>query len=263
MNHDEASLLASGFALDVLDAAERMPFEAHLSGCAICQAEVADLERVTAGLGQVEAVAPPASLKDRVMAGATKAAPGRAVINPGQVVAMPLPGRPASITTRAPVSRGPSWLSLAAAALVAVGLGLYAGSLRSQLGDAVQTISDYATRLEGVRDQLAAERLNSARLINTVNVLRAPDIIKVNLAGRADAPAATGRVYISASRGMVFETEQMPVLPAGKVYQLWIITGQQGTLPVSAGHLQRGRQRHVLDDGPAAGRGDVNQRSSP
>ena len=133
------------------------------------------------------------------------------------------------------MSRRPGWLPLAASLAVAAWLGIYAASLRSQLGEANRTLGQYANRVDGLRDQLASERLSAARLVNTVNVLRAPDIIKVTLSGRGAATAATGRVYISATRGMVFEAEQMPVLPAGKVYQLWIIPPGQGTLPVSAG----------------------------
>jgi anti-sigma-K factor RskA len=240
MTHDEAVLLVAAYALDALDAAERAPFEGHVASCALCQREFAELQRVTVGLGlSGGAVEPPPDLKARVLARAVaerqatpKAAPQQP-LSSATVVQLPL--GPTRSAANPPAPRSPSWLALAASVVLAIGLGTYAMSLRSRLSDADRMIGEYSARLETVRDQLASERLRATRLANTINVLGAPDIVKVTLRGQADAPAAVGRAYISASRGMIFETEQLPVLPAGKVYQLWVIPGEKGKLPVSAG----------------------------
>jgi len=231
MGHDDATMLVAAYVVGAIDADERASFEMHLLTCVSCRDEVAVMERVTIGFVEADAAAPPAALRDRILANATTVRPARAKLCAADVVSLPLPGRRRT-PPPVPVSPHPGWLALAALLVASVGLAVYAVSLRSQLDQAGRTIGQYATRVDTLRDQLASERLNAARL---VNVLRAPDAIKVDLSGRDAAKAATGRAYISASRGMVFEAEQMPILPAGKIYQLWIVAAGQGTLPVSAG----------------------------
>jgi anti-sigma-K factor RskA len=60
--------LAGAYALDALDDDERSAFEAHLSGCADCTAEVEGFIATAALLGSASAQTPPPSLRDRIMA---------------------------------------------------------------------------------------------------------------------------------------------------------------------------------------------------
>jgi len=60
--------LAGPYALDALDAAERVRFERHLRRCATCQAEVRGFAAVAASLGLAAATTPPPGLKGRVLA---------------------------------------------------------------------------------------------------------------------------------------------------------------------------------------------------
>lgn len=65
-------------------------------------------------------------------------------------------------------------------------------------------------------------------------VLAAPDLARIDLAGQPAAPAASARALWSRTRGMVFTASNLPPLPAGRVYQVWVVAGPA---PISAGLL--------------------------
>ena len=60
--------LSGAYALDALDPDERAEFEKHLADCGICRAEVDSLREAAAGLADLVEVAPPAGLRERVLA---------------------------------------------------------------------------------------------------------------------------------------------------------------------------------------------------
>lgn len=98
------------------------------------------------------------------------------------------------------------WLWAAASVLCAVGLAMYAAQQRGRVA-----------RLEAV--------------------LAASDLVRVELAGQTIAPRASARAFWSRSRGLVFTASNLPPLPAGRTYQLWIVTAQ---MPIGAGLLRPG-----------------------
>jgi hypothetical protein len=61
--------LSGAYAVDALDDIERAQFERHLAECDSCRAEVDSLREASAMLAETAAVAPPAALRDRVLAG--------------------------------------------------------------------------------------------------------------------------------------------------------------------------------------------------
>jgi anti-sigma-K factor RskA len=63
-------------------------------------------------------------------------------------------------------------------------------------------------------------------------VLAASDLTRVDLQGAPAAPQAAGRALWSRQSGMVFAANNLPPLPAGKIYQVWLVAGGP---PVSAG----------------------------
>jgi anti-sigma-K factor RskA len=65
-------------------------------------------------------------------------------------------------------------------------------------------------------------------------VLAATDLARIDLAGQTTAPAAHGRALWSRNRGMVFIASNMPPLPDGRVYQVWVVTA---SARISAGLL--------------------------
>lgn len=225
LSHDTAVELVAAYALDALDAAERPAFEAHLALCVACQREVAACRAVTVAMAtSVDPLEPPPALRARALAGAT-AGPQRA-----RAMAPAPPGSTATPT----VSRSHwAWLAAAAGVILAVGSAMYASSLKFQLDETRSQLRQSSSQVSTLRDQLAEARTIAARLLNAVNVMGAGDMIKITLRGQGAAAAAAGTAYLSASKGANIDLEGLPVLPAGKIYQLWLIP--KGQVPVSGG----------------------------
>jgi len=59
---------AGSYALNALDSAELVEFEAHLATCPVCQSEVAELCETAAQLSLLSLAAPPPSLRDTILA---------------------------------------------------------------------------------------------------------------------------------------------------------------------------------------------------
>jgi anti-sigma-K factor RskA len=59
-------------------------------------------------------------------------------------------------------------------------------------------------------------------------------VARVDLAGQPIAPSASARAYWSRAHGLVFSGNNLPQLPAGRTYQLWVVTA---SAPISAGLL--------------------------
>jgi anti-sigma factor RsiW len=201
MTHDELTDALPAYALDALDALERAAVEAHLSGCEACRAELRVLYRVADGIGlEATPVSPPASLKTRVLG----SIPARATDSLDAWRQLPRAAQPSP-----EAGRRRSWLMpLAAAAAVA----LAAWSLQ------------YANSL----------RMENERLQQVQRVMAAPDVLRVELKTQTQIAGAQARAFWSRSAGLVLVAEGLPALPAGRVYQLWTITGTAAT---SAGLL--------------------------
>jgi anti-sigma-K factor RskA len=220
--HEEFEAVTASYALDVLDPAERAAFEAHLQTCDQCQADVAEFRRVTAALGlATDPVAPPASLRARTLAAV------------GGSTAASTPPRVASAP---PFNFG--WLAAAAALVLAAATGLYAWSLRSQNATLRQMAADASSQADRLRAEVARMRSESVRLTRTVDVLAAPDVLRVDLSGTPGASAATGRAFWSGAHGLLFSADRLPALAQGRVYQLWIVLPNRA--PISAGLLNVG-----------------------
>jgi len=194
--HDELKALAAGYVLGSLDADDRRAFEAHLAGCAECTAEVASLGPVMSALAStVPQVTPSADVRRRVLGGASPSG------SPGE--------RPGYARPLAALS----WLAMAAAILIAIGVGVYAVRLQRQV-----------VNLQARFDAAQA----------TTAVLAAPDLARIDLQGQPAAPDARARALWSRSRGLVFTAANLPPAPAGKNYQVWVVTAEA---PISAGLL--------------------------
>ena len=213
VNHDALRDVCGLYALDALTGVERAEFEAHLQTCDECRAEVRALAPVADGLlGAVPVLEPPANLRARVLGNVTGSMP---------VARAPEPPR----------TRVASWsffagLAAAAALVAAAGLGVYAGQLRTRVTDLEARLQEATLRASAAERQIADARQTAAEAQSTVAVLAAPDLARVDLAGQPPASQASGRAFVSRSRGVVFTASNLPALPAGKVYQLWVVTPQ-------------------------------------
>ncbi|HXT68670.1 MAG TPA: anti-sigma factor [Vicinamibacterales bacterium] len=222
MTHEEIKDLLPAYALGALDADEQREVSAHVATCAECAAEAGALGRVVEGIGLDAApVTPPPALKGRVLARIEQEREGR----------VPSLARMPVTPSQAPAAR-PFWahgLALAASLALAVGASAYAWALRSEIstlrGDVAAT-SEEAAKLRG---ELASLRRNWVEVTRAMDVLRAPDMLKVDLKGQAPAPGSTGRAFWSRSAGLTFTADNLPALPPGRVYQLWSIKGSVAT----------------------------------
>jgi anti-sigma-K factor RskA len=214
--HGDVKDDASAYALGVLDPDDRASFEAHLAGCDECAAEVRSLRRVATALaGTVSQPIPPPALRRRVLDSlATRPAIGGM-------------SRTAERLQR-------TWLPLAAALIVAVGAGTYAARLQTRVADLEAQLQQARVQASTADRAEADARRVSAELQLSMGVLAAPDLVRIDLAGQPAAPQARGRALWSRARGMVFTAFALPPPPAGRVYQVWVVT-QPG--PVSAGLL--------------------------
>jgi anti-sigma-K factor RskA len=221
--HDDLRELAAGYVLGALGADERRRFEAHLAACDECAAEVRSLGPVVAGLAEaVPYREAPAYLRQRVLA----------IAGGGAGPARPADIPPGAVLHDVP-SRAPVWMAVAAsiAALVVAGYSL---QLRGRVETLEGRLRDAETRATEAQAGLAVAERAAARAHTTLAVLAAPDLARVELTSQPMAATARGRAFWSRSRGLVFTAANLPPLPVGRTYQLWIVTAQA---PISAGLL--------------------------
>jgi anti-sigma-K factor RskA len=245
--HDELRQQASLYVLGALTAEERTLFEAHLTACTECAEEARAFAAVPDALARaVPQIDPPPALRERVV---------RAVGGSGT-------GAPHASSTiagdaRAPISQGrrsslAPWLAAAAGVLLAVGLGANTLRLQTRIGDLETRLRNAILRADASEGQIAEARRAVADAETRVTLLAAPDLTRVDLAGQPVAPQAAGRAYWSRSRGLMFTASDLPALGPGRVYQLWILAGNDP--PISNRWLLRpdaaGRVA-VLFDTPA------------
>jgi anti-sigma-K factor RskA len=231
--HSAFEEMVAAYAVGALDVDDRRAFEAHLATCKQCAAELAALRKVTTGLAMsVEPAAPPADLKARTIARATGQPQAHR-----QTTAQPA-APPVSIVHVAE-KRGLSslaWLAAAAAILVAVGAGVYAWSLRSELTAVRQLANDAATDATRLRAQLLSVRQESAKMAAILGVLAAPDVVRVDLKGQGELATATALVYWSAAHGVLLQSgANLPALDRDHVLELWVVPPGADAKPLAAG----------------------------
>lgn len=231
MTHTLFEESVAAYAVGALDADERRAFEAHLASCPKCAAELAELRRVTTGLAMsVERVAPPAGLKARTIA--------RATGQPQAKITRDAPAPPVAIVHTEPsrASMSLAWLAAAAGIAAAIGLGVYAWSLRSQLSSIQQVAAQATTQADRLRAELVTSRQESARMAQTLGILGAPDVVRVELKGQGDLTTASAQVYWSATRGLlVLNASNLPAIDRDRVFELWAVPPGASAAPLAAG----------------------------
>jgi anti-sigma-K factor RskA len=193
--------LTAGYALDALDPEEREEYERHLAGCERCQEELAAFWEVTGALALAsDGPAPPPGLRERILEAARA--------EPQTVVSL----------REARRHRRPRVLTAVAAiaAVVAIGLGIYAISLDNQLDDAQSALSK--------QEDIAA-------------VLADPSATSVAMA------SGSGRLIVANDGSAVLVLDDLAAVPDGKTYQAWVV---EGSTPASAGTFGESDGRAVV-----------------
>ena len=216
--HDDLVVLAPAYVLGALDADERRTFESHLAQCDTCVSEVRSLRRVTDGLAQsAPQVTPPAALRARVLN----------AVGVQDTRAHDPSVRPTGVMT--------NWLAYAACVAIATGAALYAMNLRSRIENLEARLDAAQERLSAADQAVIGSRQVAFEMQSAMAVMAAADLLRVDLQGAPAAPQAAGRALWSRQSGMVFAANNLPPLPAGRTYQVWLVAGG---LPVSAGLVE-------------------------
>lgn len=203
MTTDLHSLMAP-YALDALDTAERVRFEAHLEHCSTCQAELAGFQATATRLGEAVGHTPPAGLRQRLLAEIATTPQERPAVT--------------AMTQRRGLRRTLPRLAVAAAFVVgAAGVGGYVVE-RDRATDANDR-NVAITRVLGSEDaHTVAKTLPTG---GNVRLVVAP----------------------SKDTAVIF-ANQLPDPGRGKVYQVWMIDSSgpvgQGTFRGSGNMIMRG-----------------------
>ncbi|HEY5871693.1 MAG TPA: anti-sigma factor [Gaiellaceae bacterium] len=174
--------LTAGYALDALDEDERSAYEAHLADCEHCQQELASFWTTTEALAvAASGPEPSVALRERILADVRAEPQNVVAFEPRRWGVVPVLGAVAAV-----------------AAVVALGIGLWASNLSSELDE---------TRAALARAQAAAQLL-------------------VDPAAQTVAlQQGTGRLVVDADGQAVLVVEGLEPAPAGKTYELWIVPG--------------------------------------
>ena len=205
---NEIHALSGAYAVDALDDIERAMFQRHLTECSECQAEVNSLREAGAMLAELGPVAPSDEMRSRILQDIKSVRP-LPPIRP-QVTAPTTPTAPVVEQTGTRASRRPdrTWLRglVAAAAVVAVvGTG---GVVWNQFADSSQEQPALS----------AADR-----------VIGAPDAVTVTQQLEVGGEAT---VVVSKSLNkMVVITKDLPALPPGTIYEMWLQDAEDGMVP--------------------------------
>ena len=221
MTDHDIHALSGAYAVDAVDDVERARFEQHLAVCAECREEVASLRDSATLLGGLTDTAPPAAMRERLLAGIKEIRP----LPPETGVSTTDTATPDPAPTYAvPGRRRTGWrlLAAAAAAVAVVGTGAVA-VVELTRDDTSQTVT-------------TADR-----------VLRADDATTV----AAELPGgARARVVRSATEAKaVLITSDMAAAPDGKVYELWL---QIDGAMVPAGLMPDKSDQTIVLDGDAS-----------
>lgn len=212
-------------ALGALPEPEVAAIQAHVSGCGECARKLAEA-RGTAALLSF------AAKQDRA-AGTVKAElMARIRANreseernawPQKVVRSP------EIIHTERKTRIPWWMwALSAAALVLALVSFALSWQNRRIAGELQEERQAAERLIHDREQIE----------KYVGVLAAPDTITVKLAGTGETVNMSGTVKFNAKAGVVLYAADLPKLPAGKSYQMWLVPANGAA--ISAGLLGPG-----------------------
>jgi anti-sigma-K factor RskA len=208
MSHEPFETEAAVYALGALDGVERAQFEEHLAGgCAACAATVREHAETLADVARAATpMIPPAHVKADLMR------------------------RIAATSWSRPSARRRRWLrwSLATAAAVVAVSAFAAGLVASRYEARIGAMARETARIRAdLRHQEAALRDRLAVSQGVIDLLLDPATRVVALRGSDPNPDAVGRlVWHDANGGYLF-VANVPSTPAGKVYELWTISGGQ------------------------------------
>ncbi len=218
--HNRYLGLCLPYALGRLNPRNRRFFEDHLkAGCDECNKELAEIYEAMSVLPlSLPSRAVPPHIRYKVMAAAQTG--GRAAKQVEQ--------RTQKLVTESPSQQRP-WYGYAmaiASVVIVVALGLYTNSLINRIGSQEQLLSTQQQQIVALKDEVQQKE-------ELLKVLQAPKIDMVFMNGLPPSPAGYGKIiWDPVKKVAIFQVANLPLAPADKDYQLWIIKNK---IPISAG----------------------------
>ena len=237
LSHDEARASLEAAALDALDPPEREAVLAHVATCAECRAELAELRAVAANLAY-SAAAPTtdSASRDRIRARLLAHAAAE------RTAEMPVPSAPTAAPTATGLYRAinalawrrSEWVAAAASILLVVSVAVLASLLneREKMRDALRTEAASATAARASADSL---RVALAAHDSLIAALTGRDVAVMTLTASGTRAPFARMFWDRATNRWTFVAHDMPALPSGKTYQLWLVTA---TAKISAGTFE-------------------------
>jgi anti-sigma-K factor RskA len=238
--------LAAGFVLGALTPAESDAVRRHLAECPELHAELAELNSVVPALFEaVEPAAPPAGLKDRILAAAaadldarrpapTPAAPGPAAARPAASV---VPAAPSPRWDLGALLRRPVWAAVAAAALVvALALGAWNVQLRNDLAG-----------LEAYR----------ANVVKVLDAAAKPGAQLAVLADPSGAAGPSGLAAVGPDGEVAIVMRNLTPTSGSQVYEAWLIGADQVPVPIGGFQVGSSGTASLVTSHPPLGDGVV------
>lgn len=197
-------------ALGSLDGAALQTLETHLEGCASCRREL-ELLRGDTSLMALTTVGPkpPARSRQRLMS---------AIASEPR---LPVPVATPSSSRRRSWWPAMGWVAAAALVILCVGLLRQNSALQRDFASLRAQFADQGSKLQ---------ESNS-----TIETLLDPDATKIELVAAGNKPQPRGKaIYQRRNRNLIFFASNLPVLPADKIYELWLFPANGGA-PIAAG----------------------------
>jgi hypothetical protein len=208
------------YALGIAEDPELSEIQAHLERvCPTCVPGVRGARELTTLIGaSAPAAEPPARLRKRVLAIAGGQTAGR-------------------------LNWSPVWAAVAAGALIA------AIFFNMQAHRGAVELDAASAELRRVQSESAAQTRELARLNEAFAILNQPDARQVVFGGATPQPPR-GRVFLDPRRGVLLLASNLPPVPAGKTYEMWVIP--KGGKPVPAGLFQSAADGTAMHVRPGA-----------
>jgi anti-sigma-K factor RskA len=219
--HEE---LAALYAFDLLDGADRQRFEAELASSATLRGLVDQLRTTAADLSLLAPqVAPPATLRETVLARATS------------------PARSAADVVPFPLARWIPWAAAASFALLAGALWLRSTGLSAEVQMLVTQRDLAETAYKIAQSQLAERTLLAEQAIADLGqrLRQTEDLGRLRVTALAsllnNSPEARAiAVWDPGQQSGLLTVEKLPAIAAEQDYQIWVIDPQY-PIPVDGG----------------------------
>ena len=242
MTHEELRDNLEAWAIGALRVPEAQELERHLLTCESCAEVARGLSLAPLALQANRPLETPSAFtRTRLRSTIQGSAGNQPSAAASAASASALADAPAG--TKADGVGIAQWLAVAAALVLAAFLGWDGVRLRGRIAELTSELDQARAAVAATESRMAMIQQSADRNQSALAVLTAPDVARIDLAGQPDAPKASGRAYWSRERGMVFSAAALPPPPAGRAYQVWVVTS--GPAPVSAGLISPDRSGRV------------------